>query len=160
MGVNSELVEYFKNLTNQHVDLKGNFYRRNIDDILFKPRIDCKYPYFSLEKSEYNFRKNAGSISKVRVIAFCIIAQRSRQGGKNEEIALQDFCEDVCDDFLNRIIKDVEGCIITSLIGVDLNSVTVMQIPFDTTTGEVGYRVVIDVAQRYNANINLNKWKL
>lgn len=159
MGVNSELIAYFKRISSQLISINGNFYRQNVEEILFGTRTDIKYPYISLEKSEFNLKNDYGTIKKTRVIAFCIVYQARRADNPSAMIELLDECEDTIDEICKRIDADVKKSAITSLIGVDINSVSVVQLPFDVAQFKVGYRVVLDVVQRFNNKIDNTKWQ-
>jgi len=159
MGAGSDLVSYFRELVNQHVKLSGNFHRLNVEELLGgKPKGVSAYPYLSLERAEFSFRNQSGVLQKKRTIAFCVVDQKGRTATEEDEQGLLDGCEDIVDDIIRRVRQHVQEGFSTSIAAIDLDTISAVQLPFSGTTGEVGFRVVFDVTQKFNSDTNNQNW--
>lgn len=149
--INRQISNYIKGLASSSNFINGNFHRKNIERILFEKKgTDLCYPFLSLEKVEFGFKSAGDKLEKIRTLAICIVAEKKRNDGESEEIALLDVLEDEVDFLISKIKKDIEdGVVLPSIIGLKPETISVVQIPFDATSGDIGFRIVLEIIQRY-----------
>ena len=158
-----ELEDYFKALATANVYIKNTaerktFYRIDVEEYLTK--IDsANFPFFSLERAEFGLSSpNPDNISKNRTVAFMIVDHY-----KNDDFdsmnAIYDATEEVAEDFINRILNDVENVKYKKLLrNLDIGSISLQHMPPHPVENYCGVRVTLGLISRYEKEVDNSKW--
>ena len=158
-----ELEEYFEALATLNVYIKNTanrktFYRIDVEEYITK--IDsANYPFFSLERAEFGLSApNPDNISKNRIVAFMIV-DSFENGDFDQQNVIYDATEKVADQFINRILKDVETLALPKLLrNLDVNSIALQHLPANPVEKYCGVRVTMGIQSRYEKTVNPYDW--
>ena len=161
-----ELEEYFEALAKLNVYIhhvpddpeKKTFYRIDVEEYL--TNIDsANYPFFSLERAEYGLSSpNPDNISKNRTVAFMIV-DKFANDDFDEQNVIYDATEKVGEQYINRILKDVETLALPKLLrNLDVNSIALQHLPANSVEKYCGVRVTMGIQSRYEKEVNPDDW--
>lgn len=159
-----EIQDYFESLAKNHTyinhsDSQKHFYKIDIEEYFDK--IDsAQYPIFALERAEFNLSGSIhDNISKNRTIGFMII-NAYKDGDYNAINRIYDETEEVGDDFINRIMNDVETLRDKALLrDMDPNTISLQHLPPNPVELHCGVRVTFNLVSRYDKTVDKTKWK-
>ena len=158
-----ELEEYFEALATVNVYIKNTakrktFYRIDVEEYL--TNIDSvNYPFFSLERAEFGLSSpNPDNISKNRTVAFMIVDKFANDDFDQQNI-IYDATEKVGEQYINRILNDVETLALPKLLrNLDINSIALQHLPANTVEKYCGVRVTMGIQSRYEKEVNAADW--
>lgn len=158
-----ELEEYFEALATLNKYIKNTadrktFYRIDVEEYITK--IDsAHYPFFSLERAEFGLSApNPDNISKNRTVAFMIV-DTFENGDFDQQNVIYDATEKVGEQFINRILKDVETLALPKLLrNLDVNSIALQHLPANPVEKYCGVRVTMGIQSRYEKTVNPDDW--
>lgn len=161
-----ELEEYFEALATLNVyihhkpdDPKNKrFYRIDVEEYLTK--IDsATYPFLSLERAEYTLTApNNDNISKNRTVAIMIV-DKFENDDFDAMNTIYDATEKVGEQFINRILKDVENLVLPKLLrNLEAGSISLQHLPPMRVNGYTGVRVTMGIQSRYEKAVDPDDW--
>lgn len=159
----SELEAYFQALAEKHVyinhsESEKHFYRIDVEEYL-TTEPEVRYPYFSLERAEFNLSgENDDNISKNRSVAFMIV-NNFREGDYNRVNEIYSETEKVAEDIINRIGMDVRSMKYKSLLrDVKIRQASVQHLPIIPVNLTCGVRVLLPVQSKYDSSVDASVW--
>ncbi|MFZ4706286.1 MAG: hypothetical protein ACOYMF_09805 [Bacteroidales bacterium] len=151
----SDLVAYFKNISEKHVDLKG-FYRFELDEILTSLR-DVQTPCLIMEGYKFNFIDNkSDNILKSRGGAFVLIDHIDDIGDFDSIHTCWDNLEIIADDILAKIKADKRDPL-TPVKHLDFESVD-GQLVASELNSYYGIRITFNILCKFDSEIDESRW--
>lgn len=152
--------EYFEQIAKEHRILRHSkatthFYRFGLEEILAGLK-NVNYPYLSIDKPEYRLKKTPGQRTKRRTLAISVVDKYAAEDftakGK-----VSDALEQLLDDVISRIKHDIENAA-GPFIEIDLDSVSVVDLPTDMVNKTTGKYMVFEVVEAFDDSYNTNFW--
>lgn len=159
----ADLVEYFKLLAEEHVDIqhsdtKKHFFRFELDEVISGLCTKLNYPALILEAYDFDYSESrSDNILKARNGAFMLIDKVSDQGDYDRIHEVWDEMEAIGDEILIRMRADKEKKTVPVLRDFVISESS--GIPFDVrTTGQYGVRFTFSLRSAVNTNVDPTKW--
>lgn len=150
----SAYVEYFRALTEQHLQLK-DFIHGTAADIMGKTRSEISYPCLWLETPQMKLTDNSASqFTGIRSGAFIILY--NAPGATPPQVDLiWELTEQICLEVLGKMRQDKKK----HLLSINFNSATLDPISTLFIDNDYGWRVEFTLEKQINICHNPTKWK-